>query len=115
MFYFVGKGTPNELVQSNNRIASPHQLTIPDTSTVVALYTDASVGGRLTIPLTGVGFDPLAQSPELLQQRNLAMNREVLTPDELFSATVNGYHNHLAEALTFMIESTKELARCIQV
>ncbi len=49
----------------------------------------ASVGGRLTIPLTGVGFDP---SPELLQQRNLAMNREVLTPDELFSATVNGYH-----------------------
>ncbi len=100
---FLGKGIPNELVQRNSRIATLRDSVVPDTSSVVSLYEES--GGHLTAP-TEFGQDPLSQFPDLRQERKLAMDRDLPMPEELFSVTINGFHQHFVDAITYMINIT---------
>ena len=49
---------------------------------------------------------PLADSPELIQQCQRALEQNILTPEELFAFTVNGDYPPFAQSLQFMVQTT---------
>ena len=67
-----------------------------------------SGGGHLTAG-TSFGIDPLAGHPELQRDRQLSMEENLLSPDDLFSYVVNGSTAHFAQSLRFMIDKSIQL------
>ena len=65
-------------------------------------------GGHLS-PMTLFGSDPLANSHELIQQHQRALEQNILAPEELFAFTVNGDYAPFAQSLQFMIQTTIRL------
>jgi len=68
-----------------------------------------AAGGHLS-PVSHFGSDPLADSPELIQQRHRAMQQNIPTPEELFAFTVNGdYMPHLHSPCSHLHISTERM------
>ena len=102
------RGVPNQLALENNRAAQIHSSLIPDMSSAISLY-EAS-GGQLGAA-TGFGVDPLADSPELVQERQTIMETSIPSPEELFGWTVNGVFQPFSDSLKHMIDVSMDLQR----
>ena len=102
------RGIPNILADQNNHAARipAGQGTIPTAGEAEALFVAA--GGHLS-PTAQFGSDPLSDSPDLIQQRQIMLEQNLPTPEELFSFTVNGDYIPFARSLQFMIETTLQL------
>ena len=59
------------------------------------------------------GSDPLAESPELIQQRQSTLEENIPTPEDLFAFTVNGDYAPFAQSLQFLIQTTIQLQRLL--
>jgi len=99
---------PNFLSEQNNQTARIPQTHIPTVQEASQSYVAA--GGHLS-PRTQFGVDPLSESPDLLLQRQQALEQNIPTPEELFSFTVNGDYTIFAQSLQYMIHITMELQR----
>ena len=99
------------LAERNNRAAriSAGQ-NIPTVDEAEASYVAA---GEHLSPVAHFGSDPLAHSPELIQQSHRAMQQNIPTPEELFAFTVNGDYAPFAQSLQFMIHTTVQLQRLV--
>ena len=67
-------------------------------------------GGHLT-SVSGFGSDPLAESRELLLQRQRLMEQNIPSPRDLFGWTVNGFTQPFADSVKYMIDVTTDLER----
>ena len=95
------RGIPNLLAERNNgaaRIAAGQNV-IPTVDDAAASY--AAAGGHLS-PMAQFGSDPLAESPELIQQRQSTLEENIPTPEDLFAFTVNGDYAPFAQSLQFL-------------
>ena len=92
----------------NCRAAPIDSRLVPDVSNAVSLYQAS--GGRLGAE-TGFGVYPLSVSPELIQQRQAAMESNIPSPEELFGHTVNGLFQPFSDSLKFMIDVSTDLSR----
>lgn len=101
------RGVPNHLADFNNRAASIDAHQVPTLQEAVDGYQAA--GGTLS-PAAIFGSDPLANSPELLLQRQQALEENLPSPDELFSYTVNEFYQPFADSLQQMIQQTTQLS-----
>lgn len=90
------RGVPNQLALENNRVAPIHSHMVPGVSNAVSLYQTS--GGRLGAE-SGFGVDPLAGSPELIQERQAAMESNIPSPEELFGWTVNSQFQPFSDSL----------------
>ena len=61
--------------------------------------------------MTIFGTDPLSDSPDLVQQREINMEQIAATPDEIFAHVVNGDYSLFSQALQCLITSTDNLRR----
>ena len=102
------RGVPDILAENNNQAARipAGQNIIPTADVAETFYVAA--GGHLS-PMTLFGSDPLADSPELIQQRQRALEQNIPAPEELFAFTVNGDYAPFAQSLQFMIQTTIRL------
>ena len=62
-------------------------------------------GGHLNTP-SGFGTDPIAGSPELLHYRQSLTEQSILSPEDLFSWTLNGSIQPFANSLKYMIDTS---------
>lgn len=99
---------PNKLALENNRAAQIDSSLIPDVSSAISLYQAS--GGQLG-GVTGFGVDPLADSPELVQERQTIMETSIPSPEELFGWTVNGMFQPFSDSLKYMIDVSMDLQR----
>ena len=94
----------------NCRAAQLDSRLVPDVSNAVSLYQAS--GGRLGAE-TGFGVDPLSTSPELIRQRQAAMESSIPSPEELFGWTVNGLFQPFSDSLKCMIDVSTDLSRSL--
>ena len=104
------RGVPNQLSMENNRVSQIATHLIPNVSDAVALYQAS--GGRLEMGST-FGVDPLANSPELIQQRQAVMESNIPSPEELFGWTVNGLFQPFSDCVKYMIDISTDLTRFV--
>lgn len=94
----------------NCRAAQIDSRLVPDVSNAVSLYQAS--GGRLGTE-TGFGVDPLSTYPELIRQRQEAMESSIPSPEELFGWTVNGLFQPFSDSLKYMIDITTDLSQSL--
>ena len=99
---------PNQLALENNRVGRLDSHLIPDVSNAISLYQAS--GGRLGQE-SGFGVDPLADSPELIQTWQTAMETNIPSPEQLFGWTVNGIVQPFSDSLKYMIDVSVDLKR----
>ena len=78
---------PNVMAEENNCTVPIQPSLVPSVDEAAHLY--AASGGHLS-PVASFGSDPLANSSHLVSLRQQAMDENIPTPEELFSAAVNG-------------------------
>lgn len=102
------RGVPNQMALDNCRAAQIDSRLIPDVSNAVSLYQAS--GGRLGAE-TGFGVDPLSGFPELVRQRQAALESNIPSPEQLFGYTVNGLFQPFSDSLKYMIDVSTDLSR----
>lgn len=103
----IGRGIPNLLAQENNHARQIHPSLVPTLDDAITFYE--SSGGNLTAASL-FGTDPLNGHPELLLQREMSMEANNPSPEDIFSHVVNGLNTSLAQSLRFMVDLTNHLS-----
>lgn len=112
-YYLIGqhRGIPLQLAHQNNRTAALTPSLIPDVASAVTLYR--SSGGHLSNIMTSFGVDPLRESPAVIYQRQMLMEQNLPSSEELFGFTVNGVTQPFEDSLLYMIDISIDLQRFI--
>ena len=100
------RGTPNQLMDSNNRASKIDFQLIPTPEDAVRQYEEA--GGRLTL-FSEFGADPLANNAALIHQREVIFHQTYSTFDPLFHKLVNGDDTEFCSALHHFMDITASL------
>lgn len=105
--FLTGRGIPDVLARENNRARQIHPSFVPSLDDARASYE--LNGGNLSAP-ANFGSDPLSGHQELILQRELFMQNNNPSPENIFAHVVNGSNTSFAHALQTMIDLTNHLS-----
>ena len=103
---YLGRGVPNCLSEENCRTSYVPSSLIPSLDEAIGSYEAG--GGYLTAE-SSFGVDPLAGHPDLQNDRQMAMEETLPSPQDLFGYVVNGSHAPFLLSLQFMIDKSIQL------
>ena len=97
------RGTPNQLMVSNNQVALVNPQIIPSPEEAVNKYEEA--GGHIT-HFSGFGLDPLANDYSLFYCREIEFHQRYPEFDPFFHKLVNG-DDTVFSRRSFILHSVK--------